>query len=195
MGQTLREKIAALFTKSELPVLTEHSSLKDISDVYPNFYDFIQRKFGIKISPEEKLDSLRTLVKRHQLPPPQIVFMEVQMNGLAKGVQEITPLEAQTLVQKNSDVSILDVRENWELNMGAIPQSVPLTAELLDDILQNWDKDRPLLLYCHFGIRSLDAASFLADRGFKNIYLLKGGIDGWASDIDPSLPRYEGAYC
>lgn len=195
MAKTLLEKLGAFFQKPLLPEITESSLIREVGEIYPNFYDFIQRKYGIKVTPEEKNYSLKTFVKQRSLPPPQVVFMEVQMDSCSPCIEEISVHEVKEMIQKNSVVSILDVRENWELKMGAIPDSRPLTEELLDEIIQTWSKEKTILLYCHFGVRSLDAASFLADRGFKKVYVLKGGIDSWSTEVDPTIPRYEGSYC
>ena len=50
--------------------------------------------------------------------------------------------------------------------------------------------DVPIIVYCHHGIRSLNVARYLAHVGFENVANLQGGIDAWARQIDPSLPRY-----
>lgn len=195
MVQTLREKIGALFKRSELTKITEDSSVQKIADFYPVFFDFVFRKYGVKVTPEDRHNSLKNFVQQYRLPPPQVVFMEVQLSSLNQTIEEISPSEAQRLMGEQTTLRVLDVREDWELSMGTLPKSVPLTAELLDEILRNKNKEETFLLYCHFGIRSLDAASYLADRGFTKVYVLKGGIDSWAKEIDPSIPRYEGAYC
>lgn len=194
MANTLREKIRSLFKKSGLPTITENSSLQEISELYPEFFEFILSRYGVKLSAQDKLESLKEFVSKNNLPPPQVVFMEAQMSDRSKKVGHMTAVEVTSLIDKRN-LSILDVREEWELKLGAIPNSLRLTSELLDEILETWEKDKPLLVYCHFGIRSLDAASFLADRGFKNVFILKGGIDSWSTEVDPSIPRYEGAYC
>ncbi|MCX6102340.1 MAG: rhodanese-like domain-containing protein [Proteobacteria bacterium] len=195
MTQKIRKKISALFGGSQLPIINENSLLREIAESYPHLYDFIERKYGIKIGPEEILEPLKTFVSRLGLPPAQIVFMEVQMDSLSKGVKEITAQDTMNLLTATPTLSLLDVRESWELKLGSIPKALPLTATLLDEILQRWDKNNPVILYCHFGIRSLDAASFLADRGFTKVFILKGGIDNWSTEIDPTIPRYDGAYC
>jgi rhodanese-related sulfurtransferase len=41
----------------------------------------------------------------------------------------------------------------------------------------------------------MDAALFLADRGFRNVSVVQGGIEAWSVDVDPTIPRYEAAYC
>ena len=51
-------------------------------------------------------------------------------------------------------------------------------------------KDTPIVTYCHHGIRSLEAASYLIGHGFTNVLSLAGGIDAWAKEIDTSLRRY-----
>lgn len=195
MARTFSQKIRSFFKKSELPPIDENSSLIKIAELYPDFFDFIQKRYAINLSSEKKMQPLKAFVAEHSLPPPQVVFMELQMVSRSAGVGHLTAQEATELIDDKSSVSILDVREKWELQWGSIPKSVPLTEELLEEILETWEKDKPVLLYCHFGVRSLDAASFLADRGFTNIFVLKGGIDSWSTEIDPSIPRYEGAYC
>jgi rhodanese-related sulfurtransferase len=195
MTKTLLEKLGVFFKRPKLPIITASSSLQEIAELYPNFYKFIQTRYGIKVSPEEKRETLTNFVSRRSLPPPQVVFMEVQMDNRSHGVSELSVQEVSDFLRKKSPLSILDVREQWELKMGKIPDSMPLTAELLDEIIQTWEKDKPILLYCHFGVRSLDAASYLADKGFEKVFILKGGIDCWSTEVDPTIPRYEGAYC
>jgi monothiol glutaredoxin len=51
-------------------------------------------------------------------------------------------------------------------------------------------KDTPLAFHCHSGGRSRGAAEHFLKLGFKNVYNLTGGIEGWSRDVDPSVPRY-----
>jgi len=47
------------------------------------------------------------------------------------------------------------------------------------------------VFHCHHGIRSQSAAEyFLREKGFRNLYNLRGGIDAWSQLVDPSVPRY-----
>ena len=65
-----------------------------------------------------------------------------------------------------------------------------LTDELLDEILNEWSPDTSIVCYCHHGIRSLNAAAFLQQKGFTDVSSMRGGIDAWSREVDPSLPRY-----
>ena len=51
-------------------------------------------------------------------------------------------------------------------------------------------KDTPLAFHCHHGGRSNNAAEHFLAQGFKQVYNLKGGIDAWSVDVDPTVPRY-----
>jgi len=87
---------------------------------------------------------------------------------------------------------IVDVREGWEREIARIPDQlfVPLddlparAAEIAPP------QGVPVVLYCHAGVRSFQAAAFLEQQGLKEVYSLLGGIDDWSVSVDPSVPRY-----
>jgi rhodanese-related sulfurtransferase len=86
---------------------------------------------------------------------------------------------------------ILDVRNPDEVRVASIPGSlhVPL-HELpgrLDEVRDL--SDRPVVVLCHHGVRSYQAAAFLESVGIPATSL-RGGIEGWAVEVDPRMPRY-----
>ena len=50
--------------------------------------------------------------------------------------------------------------------------------------------EHDLILVCHHGSRSQNAAMFLARNGFARVYNLRGGVEAWSLEVDPSMPRY-----
>jgi len=104
----------------------------------------------------------------------------------------MTALELADKLRSNRPPHLLDVRQPEEQAFVALPNStlMPL-AELLvrADEIEDW-KDEEVVVYCHHGIRSAQAAVQLRAIGFANIHNLAGGIDRWTTDIDPTLPRY-----
>lgn len=174
------------------PLITENSTLHEIAVHHPNLHSFVERKYGIKIDILDNTLSLKEFTEKHALPPSQILFMEIQLEERNKQVNEVPAVELKKNISK---YKILDAREDWEKKRGKLPSSLDFDSSLLDKILKEWPKETPIIIYCHFGVRSLDAAHFLADHGFTQVSILKGGIDSWSKEIDPSIPRYEGAYC
>ncbi|MEQ8849556.1 rhodanese-like domain-containing protein [Botrimarina sp.] len=49
---------------------------------------------------------------------------------------------------------------------------------------------RPVVVYCHHGMRSLQAVRWLREQGLADAQSLAGGIDAWSLEIDPAAPRY-----
>jgi rhodanese-related sulfurtransferase len=174
--------------------VTERSTLAEIAAIYPTLYEFLLRRYAVRLEEREKHRTLGECVRLNGLPPAQVVFMEMQLEHRSARVPHVPAREAATLIA-GSHWQVLDVRESWELNHGKIPGSAPIDPSLWEKILADWERETPILIYCHFGIRSLDAANQLLDRGFKNVHVLQGGIDAWSQDVDPSVTRYEGSWC
>lgn len=104
--------------------------------------------------------------------------------------KEYTVQQVSELLRSANPPRLLDVREQAEWNLVHLEGGQLLDEALLDEILNDWPQDTPIVCYCHHGIRSLNAAAFLQQRGFTNASSMRGGIDAWAQEIDPSLPRY-----
>ncbi len=56
--------------------------------------------------------------------------------------------------------------------------------------LSGLDRNTPIALLCHHGIRSQEAGQQLLGDGFRNVFNLNGGIDAWSDLVDSSVPRY-----
>ena len=100
---------------------------------------------------------------------------------------QIAPTDLKTLLP---EVDVLDIRTKEEFDAVHIPHSRHFDQTLMQEIMGTWDKDRHLVIVDHTGARSLDAAAYFAGHGFMNIKCLKGGIDSYSQQADPSLPRY-----
>ena len=85
---------------------------------------------------------------------------------------------------------LIDVRDADEQAIAHIEGFLPATQELMQEMIATWAKDTPIVTVCHHGIRSLAAANGLIEQGFTNVRSLQGGIDAWATQIDPSMARY-----
>ena len=105
-------------------------------------------------------------------------------------IVQLTPQQVQDGLQKQSAPLLLDVREEDEVRLCALPGSLHIPMNLIPLRHNELPDDVPIIIYCHHGIRSLNVARYLAHVGFENVANLQGGIDAWARQIDPSLPRY-----
>jgi rhodanese-related sulfurtransferase len=105
-------------------------------------------------------------------------------------MKEVTAEEFKNIIDKKTDFQLIDVREEYELEIST------LGGELmpLGSILESHEKiarDKQVIIYCRSGSRSAAAINQLEKQfGFTNLYNLKGGILAYASQIDPTLLKY-----
>ena len=107
-------------------------------------------------------------------------------------VRQINVRDLAVKLAAREPVYFVDVRQPWEHEIAALPNSVVLP---LDELMNRLGELQPadgalVVVYCHHGIRSQLAAEFLSRQGFKRIRNLVGGIDAWSMEVDPSTPRY-----
>lgn len=107
------------------------------------------------------------------------------------GVERLAPEEAKKRLARG-DALLLDVREPYEYEIAHLPDArlIPLNSllERMDELPA--DRDRPIVAYCHHGVRSMQALRLLSRRGFRRLANLEGGIDRWSQEVDPDVPRY-----
>ena len=105
---------------------------------------------------------------------------------------EITPRDLAARLARGEPTFLLDVREPWEYARAALPQSVLVPLRELPARYAALAPPQGALVVtiCHHGMRSLDAASFLAAHGWPGVVSLAGGIDAWSHDVDATTPRY-----
>lgn len=99
-------------------------------------------------------------------------------------VQEAAKLRSQ------GRATIIDVRESYELDICRIADAQHIPMGQISAHLSQLATDRQLLVLCHVGHRSLHVTRFLRAQGLANVSNIRGGIDAWARELDPSLQRY-----
>lgn len=89
---------------------------------------------------------------------------------------------------------LLDVREPWEVQVASVqPAAFDVVAIPMNQVparLADLPRDRPIACMCHHGARSQRVALFLAQQGYDSVANIAGGIEAWARERDPAVPRY-----
>ncbi len=105
-------------------------------------------------------------------------------------VGDISVRELKDRLDKNDPVHILDVREDFELQIAQIPGTQHIPMNQVPNRLDELNPESELVVMCRTGIRSSDVRDFLKNNDFKNVRNLLGGIRAWSEEIDPSVPIY-----
>jgi rhodanese-related sulfurtransferase len=105
---------------------------------------------------------------------------------------EITAQELKKKLDSGEALHLIDVREPAEHRICRIEgaELIPMrqVAHALD-ALKAKSVSGPLVCYCHHGVRSLQVASWLRQRGLE-AQSLAGGIESWSVSVDAGVPRY-----
>ncbi len=102
---------------------------------------------------------------------------------------DISPEELSRALGRPDAPLLLDVREPMEFEINRLPNSVLIPFGNLPDRLAEIDSARDVVVYCHYGIRSVRAVELLRAAGFR-ARNLQGGIDRWIDQVEPTMTRY-----
>lgn len=103
---------------------------------------------------------------------------------------EITPTEVQAKLARAEKFVFVDVREPWEYDTARIQGSTLIPLRTIPANLPSLQQVGEIVLFCHHGMRSLDATAWLRSQGVKSARSMSGGIDRWSVEVDPKVPRY-----
>jgi adenylyltransferase/sulfurtransferase len=106
------------------------------------------------------------------------------------GVPAITVQELKAKMDKGDAFVLVDVREPQEFAISQLPGSLKIPLGTLPANVNKLSTADAIVVHCRTGARSAKAVQFLMAAGFRKVWNLTGGIDRWAVEIDPSVPRY-----
>lgn len=104
-------------------------------------------------------------------------------------VPEITPAEFVARRDRGEPLTLLDVREDWELGVASVPGIVHIPMGQVADRLNEIEREKTVVVLCRSGRRSLEVARYLQQNGFEAVNLA-GGILAWSRDLDATIPTY-----
>jgi adenylyltransferase/sulfurtransferase len=110
--------------------------------------------------------------------------------GSVGGDWDIEALQLADRLQTGEDIHLLDVREPHELEISRLEGADLIPLGQLAARLSELDSADEMVVFCKGGTRSARALELLASAGFRKVKNLKGGINAWAKEVDPSLPIY-----
>ena len=113
-------------------------------------------------------------------------------------LREISAKDLSKKMAAGDKFAIIDVREIWELNYARLNDervvNVPMSQ--IGRLFQNAfpmelrNPDAEIVVMCHHGVRSANAAIWMMQNGWTNVSSLAGGIDAYAAQVDPSVGTY-----
>jgi rhodanese-related sulfurtransferase len=168
-------------------------TMRELLEQFPGAQRALFRKYHIGgcsscgFSPDE---TLAGVCARNENVDVNEAIDHIIASDAADRAMQIEPQELAQRIKSGEHVKLLDVRTREEFEAVKIAGAHLFTQELMQSVLNNWPRERLLVIYDHDGARSMDAAAYFQGHGFDNVKSLRGGIDAWSAEVDPSLPRY-----
>lgn len=173
--------------------ITKRSTMQQVLQAFPSAQRALFRRYhigGCNSCGYQPEDVLEDVAKRHDITDTDEIVAFLHSADESDRRIQTTCQEVAAALRTTAPPRLLDVRTPDEWEVAHLPGAVLVDEALAQQIMQ-WPKETPIVLYCHTGQRSLDAASYLAGHGFANVRSMNGGIEGWSREIDSTVPRYE----
>lgn len=114
------------------------------------------------------------------------------------GAPEISVYELEDKLQSSDEFVILDVREEWEILLAALPdervQAAPLSQLSARGLAALPEAAAPrskeVVVLCHHGVRSAEVSAWLLKAGWQSVVSVAGGLEDYATYVDPGVGRY-----
>ncbi len=120
----------------------------------------------------------------------QFTFLQTDQK---RSFVELDPHEFYIQMNLTEDEVLIDVRTVKEFQKERLHHAILASnSNVLFSIADTLDLEQPIFIYCEDEARSITACTFLIERGFRNVYMLKEGINGWKRrnlEIDDSRIR------
>jgi rhodanese-related sulfurtransferase len=112
-----------------------------------------------------------------------ILFTLLLLGGCSgASYKTISADKAKSMIE-NHKLEIIDVRSSEEFAEGHIPNATLIPLDELEQNESKLDKNKTYLMVCRSGNRSSQASDLLANKGYKNIYNLSGGMNEWTGEV------------
>lgn len=133
--------------------------------------------------PKKQSNTERNLIDYDQ-------FCGINSPNVKTAMKEVTVQELKALMDAGADFQLIDVREPHEYETCNLKGEMIPMAEVPHNV-EKVSKTKQVIMHCRSGSRSGNMIRWLEkNHGFTNLYNLKGGIQAWAVEIDPSMPSY-----
>ena len=173
--------------------ITAASTMREILEEYPGAQRALFRGYHIgacshcSFQPEETLEQV---CQRNGPLDANQAFAHIRASHEQDAKILIEPQELARWRMQDNSIRLVDVRSREEFESVSIPGSVLLSQDIMREIMADGSNEKPLVIVDHQGNQGLDAASYFMGHGLNNVRCLRGGIDAWASEVDPAMRKY-----
>lgn len=174
--------------------ISPDSTMRQVLEVYPGAQRALFRQYhigGCSSCAFSTDETLAQLCGRNGGLNVSEVLEHLQRSHEQDAQLLLEPRELAAQLKEDKSVRLVDVRSREEFEAVHLAGSVLLSQPVMKEILGEGTNSRALVLIDHQGKQALDAAAYFLGHGLQNVRCLRGGLDAWAREVDPSMRRYK----
>ncbi len=175
------------------PTLEPQTPMSQVLALYPGAQRALFRGYhigGCSHCGFQPGETLEDVCRRNEITDVAAVITHIRQSDQQDQEMQIGPRELADALRGEPKPRLLDIRTREEWDAVRIQGATRMSQDSMKEILTQWPREELVVIYDHLGQQSLDAAAYFMGQGFRQVRCLKGGIDAWAQDVDPNLPRY-----
>ena len=174
--------------------INANSTMQEVLTAFPGARRALFRQYhigGCSSCGFAPTETLGQLCARNGSLKVEDVTAHIQASHEVDRQLEIPAREVVERRNRGERIRLLDLRTREEWDAVRLDGADFVTQDLIQRLMGQEGREGLLVFYDHHGASSLDAAAYFAGHGFANARYLRGGIDAWAVEVDPALPRYK----
>ena len=178
---------------SSAETINPQSTMREVLEAYPGAQRALFRRFhigGCSSCAFQPGETIEQLCEGNGGLNPQEVLDHIRASHEQDAAIFISPAELADWRKHDESVRLVDVRSREEYEAVHIQGSILLSQPAMREIMAEGTNTRPLVIVDHQGTKGLDAAAYFLGHGLKNVRCLRGGIDAWSREVEPTLRRY-----
>lgn len=171
----------------------QDSKMRDVLAAFPGAQRALFRKYHIGgcascgFSPDETLEQL--CARNNGLSVAE-VLEHIRASHEQDAKILIEPKELKMLLESANPPKLVDIRSREEHEAVKITGALLLSQPLMQEIMGKWSPEGMFVIVDHAGKQGMDAAAYFLGHGMKNVRCLRGGLDAWAQEVEPTMQRY-----
>ncbi|MEM9445774.1 MAG: rhodanese-like domain-containing protein [Verrucomicrobiota bacterium] len=176
-------------------LISGDSTMEEVLNAFPGARRALFRHFhigGCASCAFKDYETLAHLCERNENLDVSHVIETIEQGHEQEELLLLEPQKIhQLVVESPSKIHLIDVRSREEYEAVKIEGSKFMDQELMQKLMNFTEDDGEIILIDHQGKHALDVASYLIGHGVKSVKCMRGGIDGWAEEVDLEMARYE----
>ena len=172
--------------------ITPEMTMQDILRVAPAAQRALFQRYhvgGCSSCGFQPTDTLAEVCKERNLLDVNEVIQTILLAQEMDTHMQVEARDVKSWLDAGEDFSFIDVRTPDEWKLASIQAAEPLDYSDSGRYME-LPKDRKMVFTCKTGDRSLDVAAYFKGHGFAQVYSMRGGLDSWREQVDPSVPSY-----